>query len=165
MTEKASLVWAFRQQDGRPPEILLIHKKRGLGVGKVNAPGGRLETGESWPDAAARELKEETGTLVSAETLVEVADLSFRFLDGYELEVKAYFAGEPLGDPMETEEAAPFWCPVDSIPWQNMWKDDALWLPPCLAGKRVEAHFVFNEDAMLEADVRVHERPMTPISG
>ncbi len=26
-------------------QVLLIHKKRGLGAGKVNAPGGHIETG------------------------------------------------------------------------------------------------------------------------
>jgi 8-oxo-dGTP diphosphatase len=36
--------------------ILLIEKKRGLGSGKVNAPGGRLEPGETAFEAAIREL-------------------------------------------------------------------------------------------------------------
>ena len=32
--------------------VLLIHKKRGIGAGKINGPGGKLEAGESPLEAA-----------------------------------------------------------------------------------------------------------------
>ena len=48
----------FVIQDG---QILLIEKKRGLGAGKVNGPGGRLEKGETAEQAAIRETQEEVG--------------------------------------------------------------------------------------------------------
>ena len=41
--------------------ILLIRKKRGLGAGKVNGPGGRLEAGETFGQCAVREVQEELG--------------------------------------------------------------------------------------------------------
>jgi len=31
----------------RAGQMLLIHKKRGLGAGKINGPDGRLDLGES----------------------------------------------------------------------------------------------------------------------
>ncbi|MDH5737451.1 MAG: NUDIX domain-containing protein, partial [Gammaproteobacteria bacterium] len=40
-------------------EILLIRKKRGLGAGKINGPGGRLEAGETPIECAIRETREE----------------------------------------------------------------------------------------------------------
>src|SRR5690606_39061541 len=43
----------------RGHQILLIRKKRGLGAGKINAPGGRIEPGETPEQAARRELLEE----------------------------------------------------------------------------------------------------------
>ena len=43
----------------RGDEVLLIRKKRGLGAGKINAPGGRLEPGEAPLAAAIREVQEE----------------------------------------------------------------------------------------------------------
>ena len=43
----------------RAGQILLIHKKRGLGAGKINGPGGRLHLGESPLHGAVREVKEE----------------------------------------------------------------------------------------------------------
>ncbi len=56
-TEEATLLFAF-DGGGR---VLLIHKKRGLGKGKINGPGGRLEAGETPVQAAVRETREEVG--------------------------------------------------------------------------------------------------------
>ncbi len=43
----ATLLFVVR--DGK---ILLIPKKRGLGAGKINGPGGRLVPGETFKEAA-----------------------------------------------------------------------------------------------------------------
>ena len=48
---RANLVFLTRGE-----EVLLIHKKTGLGAGKINGPGGKLEPGESPLDAARREV-------------------------------------------------------------------------------------------------------------
>ena len=40
--ERATLL--FVRRDG---QVLLIRKKRGLGAGKINGPGGRLDNGET----------------------------------------------------------------------------------------------------------------------
>ena len=52
--QRATLMFVVR--DG---QILLIHKKLGLGAGKINGPGGRIEPGEEPVDAATREVQEE----------------------------------------------------------------------------------------------------------
>ena len=44
--------------------VLLIEKKRGLGAGLVNAPGGHIEADETAAEAAVRETSEETGLTV-----------------------------------------------------------------------------------------------------
>jgi len=51
-TERATLLFVLR--DG---QILLIHKKTGLGAGKINGPGGRIEPGESAQEGAIREVR------------------------------------------------------------------------------------------------------------
>jgi 8-oxo-dGTP diphosphatase len=56
-------------------QVLLIHKKTGLGQGKVNAPGGKLEKNECFLECAHRELKEEVNLTVSH--LIETAHLRF----------------------------------------------------------------------------------------
>ena len=55
-TDVATLVFVLH--DG---QALLIRKKRGLGAGKINAPGGRVDPGETVEQCAVREVQEELG--------------------------------------------------------------------------------------------------------
>ena len=132
-------------------EILLIHKKRGLGAGKVNGPGGRLEQGETPLAAAVRETQEEVG--VTPVGLREVGVLKFQFCDGYSLLCTVFSASGMIGELCETEEALPFWSPLVSIPYDEMWADDELWLPYLLAGEHFDGRFVFDGDKMLFHEV------------
>lgn len=137
----------------RNDEVLLIHKKRGLGGGKINGPGGRLEAGESPLEAAVRETQEEVGmTPLSPEPRGE---LSFVFTDGYGLHVYVFVDRRFDGVPLETEEARPFWCRLDAIPYDEMWADDRLWLPYALAGKSVSGRFIFDGDVMLTQELEI----------
>jgi 8-oxo-dGTP diphosphatase len=133
--------------------ILLIEKKRGLGAGKINAPGGRLEPGETPIEAAVRELKEEIG--VEATNVREHGELSFAFVDGYNLHCHVFRADTCVGQPIETDEANPFWVPLAEIPYPKMWADDATWLPHLIAGDRFRGRYVFDGDAMLAHELEV----------
>lgn len=133
--------------------ILLIEKKRGLGAGKVNAPGGRLEPGETPLVAAVRELKEEVG--VEATNVREHGIVDFHFVDGYELRCHVFRGDRCIGTPIETDEANPFWVPVSEIPYARMWADDATWLPHLLADRHFRGRYVFDGDAMLEHHIEV----------
>jgi 8-oxo-dGTP diphosphatase len=144
--DRATLL--FVVQDGR---ILLIHKKRGLGQGKINGPGGRLETGETPLQCAVREVQEEL--LIDATDPRERGTLSFQFADGYSLFCTVFTATAFTGTPTETPEARPEWFPVDAIPYDRMWADDALWLPHMLNGHNFHGRFLFDRDAMLGYDL------------
>ena len=98
-TEEANLCFVIR--DG---QVLLIHKKRGLGAGKINGPGGRLEPGETALQAAVREMQEELG--VTPTGLEQVGELHFQFLDGYKLHVAVFVASGCHGKLVETDEAS-----------------------------------------------------------
>lgn len=141
-------------QDG---QILLIHKKRGLGAGKVNAPGGRLEPGETAPDAAVREFEEEVGLRLTGD-LVPVAEHRYQFVDGLRLHLHGFLALGATGTLIETEEARPFWCSQSEIPYPQLWADNRLWLPPVLDGAFAEGTFVFDDDAMTDFDLRLCAR-------
>jgi 8-oxo-dGTP diphosphatase len=133
--------------------VLLIRKKRGLGSGKINGPGGRLESGETPQQAAIRETHEEVGlTMLDPEPR---AELSFAFADGYALFATVFIASRYRGTLVETPEAEPFWCRLERIPYDRMWSDDYLWLPHVLGGHYVTGRFVFDGDTMLEEEVEV----------
>ena len=128
-------------------QVMLIHKKTGLGKGKVNAPGGRIEPLESPENAAIRETTEEIGLVPS--NLDKRGELFFLFVDGYSLHATVYFADQYTGTPVETFEADPFWCAIEDLPYEEMWEDDIHWLPLALAGTHFKGYFIFDNDKML----------------
>jgi len=128
-------------------KVLLIHKKRGLGAGKVNAPGGHIEEGETKLEAAVRETEEEVGLIpINSE---EAGKLFFQFTNGLKMEGTVFTAKDYTGDMIETDEADPFWINIDDIPYKKMWEDDLLWLPHVIKGKKIKGRFIFDEDNML----------------
>jgi 8-oxo-dGTP diphosphatase len=141
-TEYANLCFIMR--DG---QILLIRKKRGLGAGKINGPGGRLEKGETALASAIRETQEEVG--VTPTDLLQVGELLFQFLDGYKLHVAVFAASDCEGQLRETDEAIPMWTDIDKIPYHDMWEDDAYWLPLLLRRKKFRGRFVFDGEKLL----------------
>ena len=140
--ERANL--CFIVKDGA---ILLIRKKRGLGAGKINGPGGKIEPGETALSAAIRETREEIG--VTPLDLEEGGVLRFQFLDGYSLICTVFVARDYEGTPRETLEATPMWVPVGGIPFEEMWEDDRYWMPHLIAGESFEGWFEFDGDRML----------------
>ena len=66
----------FIIQDGK---ALLIEKKRGVGEGLFNGPGGKVEGEESPEEAAIREAVEETK--VRPEEVEKISELEFVFGD------------------------------------------------------------------------------------
>lgn len=135
-------------------KLMLIHKKTGLGKGKVNAPGGRIEPGETPKEAAVREVQEEIG--LTPHNIYKVGELFFIFTDGYSLHGTVFFADTYTGTPYETVEADPFWCDIIDIPYSNMWEDDQYWLPIVLAGKKMNGFFIFNKSKMLSKRIETY---------
>jgi 8-oxo-dGTP diphosphatase len=146
--DRATLVFVIR--DG---EILLIRKKRGLGAGKINGPGGRIEPGESALACALREMEEELR--VTPTGVRERGELRFQFVDGYAIHVTVFSAEDCREEACETEEAEPLWTAIDRIPYDEMWEDDRIWLPLLIAGETIRGRFVFDGDVMLDSNVEV----------
>jgi 8-oxo-dGTP diphosphatase len=129
-------------------EILLGLKKRGLGEGKWNGFGGKVEHGESIEQAAAREVQEECGIEVDADCLRRIAEIVFYFpfKPDWEQVVHAFIADAWNGEPIESAEMLPRWFDAKNIPYDKMWSDDRHWLPHALQGKLVKASFTFMQD-------------------
>lgn len=144
--DPATLVFIVKEDS-----ILLIRKKRGLGAGKINGPGGRLERKETPLAGAIREVQEELR--ITPKTLHLSGENRFQFVDGYSIHVHVFRAHDFEGEPTETEEALPLWVPVDRIPYDEMWEDDRLWLPLVLEGRRFSGRYIFDGDVMLDHEV------------
>ena len=129
-------------------QILLIRKKRGLGAGKINGPGGRQEPGETMLECAVREVKEEL--CITPLNIRFCGESLFQFTDAYSIHVHTYVASDYEGVPTETDEAIPLWFDLDNIPYEDMWADDRIWLPLLLKGQTFKGRYLFDGDSMLD---------------
>lgn len=141
--DPATLVFVFRGD-----EVLLINKKTGLGKGKVNGPGGKVDPGETPEQAAVRECREELHIEVS--NLEYCGEHCFQFVDGYSIHVWVYRTRDFEGIPTETREAEPLWCNIGHIPYDQMWEDDKFWLPKLIRGEKFQARWIFDGDRMVD---------------
>ncbi len=145
-TDIATLLFVLQED-----EVLLIRKKRGLGAGKINGPGGKLEAGETPRQCALREVREEL--CISVLDTASCGELRFQFTDGYSIHVHVFTSTRFDGEPTETDEAIPLWFKRSEIPYGEMWADDRIWLPRVLDGAKVNGKFIFSNDIMLGHEV------------
>jgi 8-oxo-dGTP diphosphatase len=123
-TMRATLLFVVQND-----RVLLIRKKRGLGAGKINGPGGRLDPGESYTECAVREVREELG--ISVHDPVQRGELHFQFVDGLALYCVVFVATSFSGVPVETDEAIPAWTPLDPCPTRKCGRTTATGSARC----------------------------------
>lgn len=150
--QQATLLFVIRDD-----QILLIHKKRGLGAGNINGPGGRLEPGETPLEAAIREVQEEL--CITPLNISYSGELYFQFLDGLSIHGTVFRASDFEGEPTETDEATPIWTRTTQIPYERMWQDDRHWVPLMLDNKRFHGYFIFDGSNMLDMRVDTEHLP------
>ena len=77
-TPRETATLMFVRMDGM---VLLIRKLMGMGAGLINAPGGRVDPGETPEQGAVREAQEELH--VTPIGVRKAGELAFQFKDGY----------------------------------------------------------------------------------
>ncbi len=131
--------------------VLLIRKKRGLGAGKINGPGGRLELDETPKECAIRETNEEL--IINPLNVRSAGELFFHAEDMPRIHGYIFVATDYEGTPSETDEAIPIWFNLSTIPFEEMWEDDRYWLPEVLNGQSVRGYFTFVNEQLLDHEV------------
>ena len=132
-------------------QILLIEKKRGLGAGKINGPGGKIDPGETALQAVIRETQEELH--VTPHSPRKLGELRFSMSDCPDILCHVYRSDDWTGTPTETDEAVPVWTSLDKIPYHRMWEDDRHWLPLLVNEQSFLGRFVFEGERMLWSDL------------
>ncbi len=134
----------------RGNEVLLAHKKRGIGAGYWNGPGGKIEPGETPRQAMIRECQEEIG--VTPITFHQAAVIEFEAFHNDQpvrYPIHAFICTEWKGQPHATDEMEPRWFKTAAVPYDQMWEDDQYWLPLILQGQIITGHCHFDQKGTL----------------
>lgn len=151
----ATLCYIFDRANPNDVKVLLGMKKRGFGEGLINGFGGKQEPGETYEEAAIREMTAESGIEVSS--LEKVAELDFKFPEvppekNFDQTVHVYFAKNWSGTPVESDEMLPEWYSINPFLnqknkiYKKLWPDDKYWFPKVLRGKKLYGWFVFGKN-------------------
>jgi 8-oxo-dGTP diphosphatase len=138
-------VLCYLKRDG---EYLLLLKTPGkFGGGLWNAPGGKIENGETADAAVIREVKEETGLLVHS--LEKMGLLEFYFgpeKSRPDWTAEVFVSGDFSGSLVESVEGRLEWFEEDRLPIDQMWEDDRYWLPLLIKDSKFHGRFWFTSD-------------------
>jgi 8-oxo-dGTP diphosphatase len=139
-------------------DVLLIEKLRGIGMGKINGPGGKIDPGETPLQSAVRETQEELH--ITPLKPRKMGELFFAMTDLPDIHCHVFMARDFEGTPTRTDEAIPRWTRMDKIPYELMWEDDKFWLPQMLQeGRTFRGRFWFEGERIrwkqIEFDVRM----------
>ena len=129
--------------------VLLGKKKRGFGIGKLNAPGGEVEKDEAPEVCAVRECHEEVGLELHEVEYGGYMDHYFAEEDVENLRIHVFLCRSFAGEPSESDEIAPEWFAVEDIPLDQMWDDDRYWLRNCLLGEKQYWSFWFENEKVV----------------
>ena len=145
----------------RREEVLLPQKKTGeIGRGLYNAPGGKLELGESPITCALREVREETGLRLYRQFLEECATLSCYTKGVLDFRVYVYRTGVFKGEPQETESMTPCWFHWAQLPYELMHDGDVHWFSKALGGQKFDANLYYRGRG--EGFEKIQFAPYTP---
>lgn len=142
MTE-AVLVFVFRHR-----QVLLGQHQRGIGKGRWNGLGGKVEGRETLKQAAVRECRQEAGILVKIGS--SLGELLYHHERYGDWRVTVFRTEEFSGQPHASAEMVPEWFATTRIPYAEMWTNDAVWLPYVLKRRHFRGEVWLKRDDSLD---------------
>ncbi|MBN1618994.1 NUDIX domain-containing protein [Candidatus Dojkabacteria bacterium] len=145
---KSVLVFLLQKDKSNKKYICLGRKKTGHGIGKWNGFGGKQEKGETSPQAARREIYEESNVKVNIEDLHLTGKIKY-FEPTGNWSVDVYICEKWDGKISPTNEMEPKWFLCSEVPYEQMWPNDRIWLPNVLESRKFKIHFFHDIDGNL----------------
>lgn len=128
-------------------EILLCMKKRWFWAWKWNWPGWKVKNWENITETMKRELLEETWINADISEFIHKWKINFSFLNKSEWnqEMTIFTINWFIWVAVESEEMKPEWFRVSSIPYEQMWDADKIWIPRVINNEEVEYNVLFDD--------------------
>ena len=147
-TMKANLIFVTEND-----RVLLIRKKTGLGEGKINGPGGKLEPGKDALTSAVREIEEEIAHPRPKIRLRGNGRAPIPVRRWFGAALRRFSRRSVRGDAHGNARGRSALFGIDELPFEEMWSDDRHWLRPMLDGGKFAGDFVFDGEKMLEMNL------------
>ena len=127
----------------RGEEVLLVKRGKPPRLGQWSIPGGMQQIGESVAEAAARELREETGVEAEIKEVIAVVDSINRDEDGrvkYHYTLVDLWAEWRAGEAMAGDDAAEVaWVALDRLAPYRLWHETARLIVLAAARRKAAA--------------------------
>ena len=118
----------YLRRNGQTLMMHRIKRANDMHYGKWNGLGGKFHSGETPEECVIREVKEESGFLISKPELKGF--LTFPSFDAWDdWYVFVFLAGEFKGSLTETEEGHLAWINDEDLTKLDLWEGDHIFLP------------------------------------
>ena len=138
---------------------LMIHrikKHNDMHAGKWNGLGGKLEPGETPEECAIREIREESGLVVSNPLLKGF--LTFPMFDGSDdWYAFVFLVNQFEGQLIDSPEGVLCWIPDDELLDLNLWAGDRIFLPWLERAGFFSAKFLSQDGELIDHHVTFHD--------
>ena len=133
-----------------------VKKENDMHAGKWNGLGGKLEPGETPEECAIREIREESGLVVSNPLLKGF--LTFPMFDGVEDWYAFVFLVRDFeGDLIDSLEGFLKWVPNEEVLDLNLWAGDRIFLPWLERAGFFSGKFIYQDGELIDHHVTFHD--------
>ena len=142
--------------DGKTLMIHRIKKENDMHQGKWNGLGGKLNPGESPEDCVIREVREESGLIISDPLLKGF--LTFpRFANDEDWYAFVFVARKIEGQLIESEEGVLEWIDDDLLLNLDLWEGDLIFLPWLERPGIFSGKFIYRDGKLVEHNAIFYE--------
>ena len=146
----------YLKMDGKTLMIHRIKKENDMHQGKWNGLGGKLNPGESPEDCVIREVREESGLIISDPLLKGF--LTFPgFANDEDWYAFVFVARKIVGQLTESEEGVLKWIDDEQLLNLDLWEGDLIFLPWLERPGIFSGKFIYRDGKLVEHSVIFYE--------
>lgn len=148
----------YLKTDGKTLMIHRVKKENDMHQGKWNGLGGKLDPGETPEECVIREVREESGLVISNPLLKGF--LTFpQFANDEDWYAFVYVAREFSGELIDSAEGMLEWIDDDRLQELDLWAGDYIFLPWLDRQGFFSGKFIYHSGQLVDHSVVFYDRP------